>query len=63
LPDAWEVEPLVAILSGTLAKHEHREEQGLFPAWSARLAARPSGERDALLASVKARLDAGTAER
>jgi len=57
LPEAWEVEPFVAILSGTLAKHEHREEQGLFPAWTARLAARPRGEQDALLRAVHERLE------
>lgn len=62
LPDAWEVEPLVAMLSGTLAKHEHREEQGLFPIWAARLAGRPPDVRDALLASVNLRLGAGVGE-
>ncbi len=36
-PEAWEVEPFVAILSGTLAKHEHREESNLFPRWQAAL--------------------------
>jgi len=57
LPEAWEIEPFVAILSGTLAKHEHREEQGLFPAWTARLAARPRPEQDALLEAVRERLE------
>lgn len=56
VPDAWEIEPFVAILSGTLAKHEHREEQGLFPAWRARLAARSRSEQDFLLEAVRARL-------
>jgi len=59
LPEAWEIEPFVAILSGTLAKHEHREEQGLFPAWNARLAARPRAEQDALLEAVRERLEPG----
>lgn len=31
--DRGEVSAFVAILSGTLAKHEHREENGLFPRW------------------------------
>jgi len=58
LPEAWEIEPFVAILSGTLAKHEHREEQGLFPAWSARLAGRSRAQCDALLEAVRERLGA-----
>jgi len=36
-PEPWEVEPFVAILSGTLAKHEHREESNLFPRWQGAL--------------------------
>lgn len=36
--EPWEVEPFIAILSGTLAKHEYREESNLFPAWDAALA-------------------------
>jgi hypothetical protein len=36
-PEAWDVEPFVAILSGTLAKHEHREESNLFPRWQGAL--------------------------
>ena len=35
LPDAKEVSAFFAILSGTLAKHEFREESLLFPHWSA----------------------------
>jgi len=35
--DRDEVGAFVAILSGTLAKHEHREEHGLFPRWRAAL--------------------------
>lgn len=53
LAQAWEVEPFVAILSGTLAKHEHREEVGLFPAWAAALASRPPAEREALHTRVR----------
>ena len=56
VPEAWEVEPFVAILSGTLAKHEHREEGNLFPLWAARLAQRPSVEREALQRRVSAAL-------
>jgi hypothetical protein len=56
VPEAWEVEPFVAILSGTLAKHEHREEGNLFPLWAARLALRPAAEREALQRRVSAAL-------
>ena len=56
VPEAWEVEPFVAILSGTLAKHEHREEGNLFPLWAARLALRPAAEREALQQRVRAAL-------
>jgi Hemerythrin HHE cation binding domain len=56
-PEAWEVEPFAAILSGTVAKHEHREEGGLFPAWAAALAARPSEEREALHERVRRALE------
>lgn len=48
VPGAWEVEPFVAMLSGSLAKHEQREEERLFPYWSARLAACPAPNREAL---------------
>ena len=53
-PQAWEVEPFVAILSGTLAKHEHREETQLFPIWSARLETLPAAEGGRLHAAVAA---------
>lgn len=56
--EAWEVEPLVALLSGTLAKHEHREEENLFPLWRAALAARAEGEQRALHAQVMRALSA-----
>jgi hypothetical protein len=58
VPEAWEVEPFVAILSGTLAKHEHREEANLFPIWEGRLAQRPAAEREALRQRVSAALAA-----
>lgn len=51
--EAWEVEPFVALLSGTLAKHEHREETQLFALWSARLAELPAGEAERLNAAVE----------
>jgi len=56
VPEAWEIEPFVAILSGTLAKHEHREEGNLFPLWAARLALRSQPEREALHQRVRAAL-------
>ncbi len=55
-PEAWELEPFVAILSGTLAKHEHREESHLFPLWAARLAQRAQRERASLHEAVRALL-------
>jgi len=42
-----------AILSGTLAKHEQREEQNLFPRWRAQLAHRGAAEGAALLDRVR----------
>jgi len=56
-PEAWEVEPFIAILSGTLAKHEHREEANLFPHWQAALARMEERERADLLAQVRAILE------
>ena len=53
---AWQIEPFAALLSGTLAKHEQREEQAVFPLWRAALEARGSGERDALRENVRAAL-------
>lgn len=61
-PEAWEVEPFVAILSGTLAKHEHREESNLFPHWAAALRALPAAEQQALLARVRAMLEGVNSE-
>ncbi len=55
-PEAWEVEPFIAILSGTLAKHEYREEANLFPVWEAAVARLPDAERAALEARAAARL-------
>jgi hypothetical protein len=55
-PEAWEVEPFVAILSGTLAKHEYREESNLFPVWQAAIARLPAPERALLEERAAARL-------
>lgn len=52
-PDAWELEPFVALLTGTLAKHEHREESNVFPAWAARHAALSDEAAAALLEQVQ----------
>lgn len=53
-PEPWEVEPFIAILSGTLAKHEYREETNLFPHWRAALARLGEREQADLLAKVRA---------
>ena len=55
-PEAWEVEPFIAILSGTMAKHEYREESNLFPHWRAALGRADAGEQRELLAQVRALL-------
>ncbi len=47
--DASELGVYCAILSGTLAKHEYREEHNLFPQWRVTLAQRPESERGSLL--------------
>ncbi len=57
-PEAWEVEPFVAILSGTLAKHEHREEASLFPRWQAALDAMAADAAGALFRDVRRALPA-----
>ena len=56
-PEPWEIEPFVAILSGTLAKHEYREESQLFPLWAGGLLRGPPGEGDALHKAVRALLE------
>lgn len=53
---AWEIEPFAALLSGTIAKHEQREEQAVFPLWRAALAVRGRAARDALLEQVRGAL-------
>jgi len=47
--DASELGVYCAILSGTLAKHEYREEHNLFPLWRVALSRRSAEERDVLL--------------
>lgn len=53
LVQAWEVSPFLAILSGVMAKHEHREEQNLFPQWDIALRMAVPEDRQALLARVQ----------
>lgn len=52
-PEAWEIEPFVALLTGVLAKHEYREESNVFPMWAARHAALAPEAAEALLAQVR----------
>lgn len=52
-PEAWELEPFVALLTGTLAKHEHREENAVLPAWAVRHAALAEEAAAALLRQVE----------
>ena len=49
-PPAGEVGAFCAILSGTLAKHEYREENNLFPQWRRALKALPENAQAELLA-------------
>lgn len=50
---AWELSPFLAILSGAMAKHEHREEQNLFPQWDIALRKASPQDRQALLARIQ----------
>ncbi len=50
---AWELSPFLAILSGVMAKHEHREEQNLFPQWDIALRMAAPEDRHALLTRVQ----------
>jgi uncharacterized protein (DUF2249 family) len=52
-PDAGEAGIYAAILSGTLAKHEYREENNLFPHWRAALVGKSAADCDRLLATVR----------
>ena len=47
--DGAELGVYCAILSGTLAKHEYREEHNLFPLWRVALSRRSHAERASLL--------------
>ncbi|HET9114151.1 MAG TPA: hemerythrin domain-containing protein [Burkholderiales bacterium] len=49
---AWELSPFLAILSGTMAKHENREEQNLFPQWDLALRHASPEDKEALMARV-----------
>lgn len=55
-PSAGEAGAFCAILSGTLAKHEHREEANVFPLWRALLGRRPEAERQGLLERLRTAL-------
>lgn len=52
-PATGELNPFCAILSGTLAKHEQREESNLFPQWRAAWARKPEDERREMMARVE----------
>jgi hypothetical protein len=54
--DGSELAVYCAILSGTLAKHEYREEHNLFPLWRVSLMRRGADERAALLEKAVAAL-------
>lgn len=56
VPDAAELGALCAILSGALAKHEHREEETLFPLWRAAWMNKTAAEREELMSQVAAAL-------
>ncbi len=56
-PDAGEAAIYAGLLSGTLAKHEYREENNLFPQWRAVLKAAPEAERAELAARLTAALE------
>lgn len=58
--EAGEVSAFCAILSGTLAKHEHREENNLFPQWRARWAQKSAREREEMMRRVAAALGRAT---
>lgn len=47
----------LAMLSGVLAKHEHREESRLFPAWEVALAKVDAAQREALFVELGKWLD------
>ena len=57
-PEAAELGALCAILSGTLAKHEHREESNLFPRWRGQWARKSAVEREEVMSRVASLLAA-----
>lgn len=58
-PDGTEAAVFCALLSGTLAKHEHREENRLFPLWRLSLEELAPAQRRRLLDDLLARLPWG----
>jgi hemerythrin-like domain-containing protein len=60
LADASMIAALMGILSGSLAKHEGREESNLFPRWEAALKRQPDPE---ILERAKAILDGAEDEK
>ncbi len=52
-PEAGEVAALCAILSGTLAKHEHGEESNLFPQWRGKWSQKSAAEREEIMSRVE----------
>lgn len=59
VPEAGELAAFMAILSGTLAKHEYREENNLFPLWEALLGRESQEGREDLAARVRETLKGG----
>lgn len=55
-PQAGEIGAFCAILSGTLAKHEYREENNLFPLWRRAWMRKPEVERGEIMKRVQAML-------
>ena len=55
-PDAGEIGAFCAVLAGTLAKHEHREENNLFPRWRAVLTRKSAVEQKEMMARVETML-------
>jgi len=55
--DAADASTYCAILAGTLAKHEYREDQTVLPSWRVALVRRSAEEGAALLRRVRALLD------
>ena len=56
IPQAGEIGAFCAILSGTLAKHEYREENNLFPRWRRALKSLPENAQAELLARAESAL-------